>query len=97
MKQWETNSSIRKILALNWLDVDVLLVNVIGNTVFLKGTIRFHGRLIREDDEPAVNEHLNKVEGLIFETPGLEFIKWDAGNWAKSGEKWKRIINTPAV
>jgi hypothetical protein len=93
MKQWEINSSVRKMLTLNWIDVDVLLVNTVGNTIFLKGSIKFQGRLIREEDGPAVNEHLSKVEEAILEIQGLEFIKWELSNWIKSNGEWKRLAN----
>lgn len=95
-KPWEINSIVRKILTLNWVDVDVLLVNAVKNTVFIKGDLRFKGRLIRDDDESAVTKKLQKIEGLVLDISGIEHLRWELKDWRMEEGKWKiteNIIN----
>ena len=93
-KSWEINGSVRKILTFNWVDIDVLLVNTIRDTVFIKGDLRFKGRLLHIDDEHAVTERLHKVKEKILEISAIEHIKWELNDWRMEGEKWVRIKNT---
>ncbi len=93
-KPWETNGVIRRILTLNWVDIDVLLVNTVKNTVFIKGDLRFKGRLIQDDDEPAVIEKLEKIEGMIMDVDGIEHLRWELKDWRVEEGKWKTAQNT---
>lgn len=93
-KSWEINSVVRKILILNWVDVDILLVNAVKNTVFIKGDLRFKGKLIRDDDESAVTEKLQKIEGLVLDISGIEYLRWELNDWRVEEGKWKITGNT---
>ncbi len=90
LKQWETNGAIRKILTLNWVDVDVLLVNTVRNTVFIKGNLRFKGRLVPIDDESAVAVKLQEVEEAALGVAGLEHVRWELDGWEKAEGKWTK-------
>ena len=93
-KPWETNCIVRKVLLLNWVDVDILLVNTVRDTVFIKGELKFKGRLVSVDDEGAVTEKLRKVKDEVLETDGVEHLQWELDGWRAKEDKWTIVTET---
>ena len=94
VKLWEVNRTVRRILALNWLDVDILLVNTVKNVVFIKGELKFKGRLVSTGNEDAVSGKLKNIEEEVLKIEGVEHLRWELEGWRFREDKWVNTTQT---